>query len=258
MVGGGARTGCRPKGGVSGELIAALVIAALALPGVARAEDPKAEAKRHVDHATELHKGGKFAEALDELKTAYALDPQPQLLYAMGQLLVNLGHCDQAINYYQRFVDSKPSVDLAQIATEAIAVCKTNPPPAIDQGAKPSEPAVTPPPVAAANPSAPEGTPWYGDYLADGLVGAGVVSGVLGILFYRGATSDRDSADHATGYAAYKQLVDSASSKRTTAVVFGVLGAGLIGGGAVHFMVSDRVQVAPAPGGATVSIAGRF
>jgi tetratricopeptide (TPR) repeat protein len=235
------------------------------VPLDAHARDPRAEAKQHIDRASELHKQAKYAESLDELKTAYALDPQPHLLYAMGQLLVGLGRCEEAITYYQRFVDSKPAADLAQIATEAIEVCKTNPPPAVlDKPAAPVEPPPptpppSPPPVPVkAPPPQPETAPWYTDYFGDGLVVAGLAGGAVGIVLYTGALSDRDAADKATSYAAYQKLDDSAHSERTEALVVGAVGAALVVGGIIHFVVSDRVQVATAPGGATVSLAGRF
>lgn len=179
----------------------------------------------------------------------------------MGQLLVSLGRCDEAINYYQRFVDTKPSADLTQVANEAIEVCKTNPPPAVVE-AKPGPtpapaPAVVAPPPPKPTP-APEGRSWYRDYIADGLIGAGVVSGAVGAYLYSKALSDRDHADSAATYQAYKTLDDSAHTKRTEAIVLGALAVGLIAGGTLHLVMVDRVQVSPAPDGATVSVAGRF
>lgn len=239
-----------------------MIAVVLAAPLAAHAEDPKVEAKHHVERATQLHKDGRFADALDELKTAYALDPEPQLLYAMGQLLVKLGRCAEAINYYQRFVDSKPEPEVAQLATEAIHVCQTNPPPEIVHVEAPANIGTPAPKSAAPAPaSAAEGAPWYGDYIADGLVGAGVVGGVVSVIFYHAAAHERDLADGATSYAAYSSLVDSATSKRSDAIIVGAIGAGLIVGGAVQFMLSDRghpVTVAPTAGGASITVAGRF
>jgi len=248
----GTRTRCSPS-----ELLIPLVLV-LGLPLTARADDPKTEAKKHIDRASELHKAGKFADALDEMKTAYSLDPQPQLLYAMGQLLVSMGKCDQAITYYQRFVDAKPNPDLAQIATEAIDVCKTNPPPAtVVEGTpepppQPAKPLPATPPPPPPPPRAPETAPWYSDHLGDGLVGLGIVSGAVGAYLYSAALSDRDKADSAGSYAAYKALDDSAHTKRTEALVLGGAAVALIAGGTAHIMLVDRVSVSPAPGGGTV------
>src|SRR5262249_24727209 len=181
-----------------------LVVAALAVclfPPAASA-DSKAEARQHVDRATKLHGDGKFAEALDELKTAFALDPQPELLYAMGQIHVQLGQCAQAIRYYERYLTTRPDPGTATAAKEAMEACKTTPPRVVDS--KPAEPEpptkpdapkpVEPPPMAPHREPAPASRAWYSDYLADGLVIAGVGAGVFGAIEYRGATSDRSSA----------------------------------------------------------------
>ncbi|MEO7094086.1 MAG: tetratricopeptide repeat protein [Polyangiales bacterium] len=130
-------------------LIFAIVVAAV--PATAFADDPKAEAKAHIERASALHEEGKHVEALAELKTAYALDPQPQLLFAMGQSHVQLGECTQAISYYQRFLAAKPSAAQARVTNEAIEACKTNPPPAVNR--PPTEPEPPPPPPTSPTPS---------------------------------------------------------------------------------------------------------
>ena len=245
-----------------------LVVATLALlPRVASA-DPKAEAKQHVDKAMKLHDEGKLAETLDELKTAYALDPQPELLYAMGQIHVGLGQCVQAITYYERYLATKPDPGTANAAKEAIDACKTNPPRVVSDTKPDAEPApVKPvaPPVAPPPPREPApvtaSAAWYTDVIGDALVGLGIIGGIFSVVEYRAATSDRTNADRATNYQQYSDLVDSAQSKQTLAIIAGAAGAALVVGGAVHFVMADhstKVAVTPARGGGMVSIAGRF
>lgn len=244
-------------------LLAALV---LALPMRAFAGDPKVEAKMHIDRATELHKSGKPAEALGELVRAYALDPQPQLLYAMGQLHVQLGDCTLAITFYQRFLSTKPAPQLARMANEAIEACHTNPPPPVESAPEQApviEP--TPEPLPAPSPVAierrVEPRPWYADKLGVGLAGAGVVTGVVGIVMWRGARADRDAADRAATYDEFDSLVDRAHTKQTGALVLGIAGVVLIGAGGAHMWLHQREQavvVAPTAGGAAVSWSGRW
>src|SRR5262245_456470 len=99
-----------------------LVGALAALPLVALA-GPKDEAKKHIQKATEAHQR-KYDVALTELQLAYGLDPQPELLYAMGQVQVKLGHCHDAVNSYQKFLQTKPPAEPAAAAQEAIDSCK--------------------------------------------------------------------------------------------------------------------------------------
>src|SRR5690349_6271689 len=93
------------------------LISVVAFGGLASA-DPKADAQVHIDNASKLHDEGKLAEALQELKDAYVLDPRPELLFAIGQIHVNLGQCSDAITYYERFLGTKPDRDAAAVTRE--------------------------------------------------------------------------------------------------------------------------------------------
>src|SRR5262245_1184185 len=102
--------------------------------------DSKSDAKQHFEAASAAHKAGKFRDALTELMTAYALDPKPELLYAIAQVHVKLGQCPQAITFYERFLAGNPKPEHAARARKAIDVCKTNPPPPEPEQADPSRP----------------------------------------------------------------------------------------------------------------------
>jgi len=259
--------------------LAILLLASISAPLTAAADTPAAEAKHHVARATAFHQEGQFDQALLELKTAYALDPRPPLLFAMGQLHVRLGECSQAIAYYQRFLATRPARDPAALATEAIETCRTAPPPADPVPAPaptlvaPPEPApapvtLTPPPPAdtqVAVHAMPRAKPaWYENHVADALVVSGVVSGAAALFVLRSAHADRDAADTGLAYGAYEDQIAAARTKQTISIVLGVSGAALIAAGGVHFWLSNRgardhgVQIAPARGGGTVSWSGRF
>jgi len=243
-------------------LVTAILIA---LPAHALGDD----ASPHIARAKALHAEGKPAAALLELKTAYALDPQPPLLYAMGQIHVQLGECEIAVTYYERFLAAKPARDLANLARQAIDACRTNPPsPAV---APVEEPA--PPPAPAPEPAPPVAEParepvrrtvtraWYRDRLGLALTGGGVVAGVAGIVVWTSARSDRDAADGAATYDEFAALVDRAHGKQTTALVLGAMGVALVGAGAVHLYLHRKDEVllvAPTAGGAAVSWSGRW
>lgn len=241
-------------------LVTAILIA---LPAHARADD----AKSHIARAKALHAEGKPAAALLELKTAYALDPQPSLLYAMGQIHVQLGECDTAITYYERFLDAKPAADLADLARQAIEACQTSPPPAtatVTEEPAPAPPVVDPPaaipaPIAPAPRTATR--PWYRDRLGLALVGGGLVTGIAGLVVWTSARSDRDDADRAGTYDEFVSLVDRARGKQTAALVLGAAGVALVGAGAAHLYLHRKDEVlvvAPTAGGAAISWSGRW
>lgn len=226
--------------------------------------DPKIDAKQHVERATVLHEEGKFAQALEELKTAFSLDPKPELLYAMGQLHMLLGQCSQAITYYQRYLATKPNPNTANAAHEAIEVCKSHPAPTGDDSPVIDPP--TPPANPTPQPSPPEvaaARPWYGDYVADALVVGGVAAGLVGVFEYRSAVQSRDRADTATDFQGYIDLIDHAHTQRTAAIVLGAVGAALVAAGGVHYVLTDRrarhaVAFNPSHGGGVVTWTGRF
>jgi len=264
-------------------LVTSCVLAAL---GAGAHADPKADAKAHVDMAATLHGQGKFADALAELETAYSIDAQPGLLYAMAQVQVKLDRCADAIPNYEKFIASKPGAVPEKAAHEAIEQCQkllaSRPPPVQPEPTPTPTPAPvpTPVPVASTAPDAspmidrspppppaehpPTGRAWYKDPLGGVLVGAGVAGVAVGVVFYRKATADVDAAEHAANYGASEELVDRASSRRTIATIAGVAGAALITGGVLRYVIGGRgerrtVAVVPTSGGgAMVGLGGRF
>lgn len=239
-----------------------LVIALLALPLVALAgpkqkHKQKSEAQAHIEKATQAHEAGDFETALVELQAAYALDPQPDLLYAMGQVHVKLGECQQAIDSYEQFLATNPDSEPAAAAHEAIDTCKAQlPPPEPEPTPAPVTQPPSPPP-----PATPEARPFYTDKIGDALVGVGVVAMVVGGLEYASARSTLDDADAATTYAEHEQLVDDAHSKRNIGVAFGVAGLVAVGVGVWHYTKyhsEQAVAVAPTTSGGMVTWMGRF
>ncbi len=227
--------------------------------GLARA-DAKAEAQSRFQHATELHQAGKFAEALNELTVAYTLDPRPEILYAIGQMHVQLGDCPQAILFYQRFLSTSPT---------------RCPPPPRPRRSRPARPSRTPPPRPRPRRSPRRRRPdpprkqerparWYADKLGAGLLGSGVLVGAASLATYASARADLSDADAAPDHQRYTDLVDSAHHKQTYAVVLGAVGAGLAVAAVVRYALVRRasarapVGAAPAPGGGLVTWSGRF
>lgn len=256
----------------------ACVALALAAPGIADAA-PKQNAKVHLDRATKAHKAGDLDKALTELQAAYAIDPQPQILYALGQIYTKLGRCSEASDAYLRFLALAKDTDAstAQVVKQAIEACKPSggaggaggttppkepatppasatdteePPPGMGQPA-PAKPAQAAPPKQVAlqrdpgaqqpPPEEPRGTkPWYRDVLGDVLVVGGVTSLVLGGLAYRAARIDLDNAEQAMSHDRYDELVDAGKTKRLVGVAFAGGGAVLITAGVLRFALRDK------------------
>lgn len=232
-----------------------LVFALLALPAVALAgPKEKAEAQKHIEKATGAHQAGKYDVALTELQAAYALDAQPDLLYAMGQVQVKLGKCDEAIASYEKFLATNPPAEPSAAANEAIETCKSQLPPPEPEPA----PAPPPEPAPAPLPVQPEQKPFYTDKLGSALVGGGVVSIVVGVVFYSSAVGTLDDAEAATTYAKHEELVDDAHMKRNLGVVFGAVGLAAVGVGVWHYTKyrSEQQAITVAPTGTGSGVTG--
>lgn len=219
--------------------------------------DPKAEAKVHVDAATAAHKQGDYTTALAELQTANRLDPQPDLLYAIGQVYAKLGRCAEATASYEDFRKTQKDPAIASVVDQAVAACKPR-----------EETPVTPVTTAVAPPPPPEHhrSPWYTDKLGDALVIGGVVAGVVGLVVYRGATGKLDDAEGASSLAAYNQLVDDAHNARTTSAILLAAGGALVVAGVVHYVLRDTgddgasagVGMVPVSSGGMITFGGQF
>lgn len=254
-----------------------VALALITIPATAAA-DPKAQAKEHMAKAAEAHKEGRFADARTELNAAYALDPQPQLLYALGQVYVKLGQCGEAIMFYEQFIDTKPAAAAAESAQQAINACKVaaaqqqqqqqdaqTQQPLEDLDREEAPPNLTTAPPVTAQPVQVDGPrPPYKDPIQLALVGGGAVSLVAGVVLYSSARGLLDDAEAAATYEASSQLVDDAKGKRLLSVVFTVAGAGLVAGGIYYYLRTHRsserstVTVIPTTEGGLVTWSGRF
>ncbi len=275
-------------------LLLGLLVLTPQLASADRRAAKKQQAKSHIQKAMKAHAKDNFKVALSELQAAYKLDPEPDLLYAIGQVYAKLDRCDDAIKTYQAYLATRPVAQATVDTQQAIASCESKrepapPPPPVVREADPPPPPADPPPqrepppppppvvrrapppprprplpaIVAAEPA--KRSPWYKDKLGDALVITGVASGLVGVVLYAGARSDLDDAEATRDISRYRALVDDAKATRTLSVVFLGGGAVLIGAGIVRYATRGpaardeaRVGMVPADGGGLVTWSGGF
>jgi hypothetical protein len=138
-------------------IVVAIVVAltAMAAPALVRAQsagddDGRRRAQAHLSRGNDLFTSDKFQEALVEFQAAYAAFPSPKLHFNMGQCQRALGHLQDALEEFRRFVDEARDVssDLRREAERYISELKD----AKDAEARPgvsAAPASGPLPAAA-------------------------------------------------------------------------------------------------------------
>lgn len=122
--------------------IAMLVTAPLAAEAKPKPKTKAQSVKAHMNRAAKAHKAKKFEVALTELEAAYAIEPQPKLLFAIAQVQAKLDRCDGAIDNYEKFLASTKDKQKQSIVKQAIASCKTK----IASATPPPEPTPATPP----------------------------------------------------------------------------------------------------------------
>lgn len=91
-------------------------------PSYAVAADANAtKAKARVKKARALYEAGKFAEAIEEYKAAYAALPSPDIVYNMGLIYRVQGDRSKCIESFSEYLKQAPQGDHAEEARRSVA-----------------------------------------------------------------------------------------------------------------------------------------
>lgn len=234
----------------------------------------------HLERAVEFYAEKQYELAIVEFRAAFALDPRPDLLFALAQAERLSGDCPTAVVYYERYLETDPDEEQAEAARVNMNKCERalesgphgRPETSTDQALDKAEQASEPPPPAPIAPSlaqlAPRaiGTPWYRDTLGDALLVSGIVGLAVGGGFWAASSAAENSAESAVLYEDYVSHIDTARQRRTYAVVGFATGGALVGAALVRFLLRDNgatkelptIGAAPSDNGVVVSATGRF
>jgi tetratricopeptide (TPR) repeat protein len=218
-----------------------LAVAGLLAATVARADT----ADEHLARVRELYDKRDFARARDELLAAYQLEPRPELLFALGQVELNMGQFARAIDYYERFIASQPAPDQIALAQQAIGAARAR---------LAEKPAVIAPPRP---PRPPPHRVW--DNSDTGLTAAGSATMLVGggLLIY----GLHLAGDHGGRLSEYNDRLSRATLTQWVGTGCLVAGALAIGGAVLHWrlhVVDTELQPIAGPGAAGVTWVGRW
>ncbi|HEY8145959.1 MAG TPA: hypothetical protein VIG06_24930 [Kofleriaceae bacterium] len=260
---------------------AALVLVMVgAFAPVARGEPrPMAEAARvHFDTGLRAYRARAWSEAIAEMRAGYAIDPHPDFLFPWAQATRLSGDCAGALPLYRRALDGAASeVDRRDIEV-LIAGCERDvkrdrerSPPEPEAETEP-EPTSAPPATrrvthveVQADAAAPPSPPWYADTLGGALAIGGALGLGAGAGFLVAAGRAEDDADSAATLDGFVSASDRADQRRLFGAVALGAGAGLAAVAVMRYAWVARrssrevsVVLAPAPGGAALSLGGAF
>jgi tetratricopeptide (TPR) repeat protein len=185
----------------------------------------------HLARVRELYDKGDFAHARDELLAAYKLDARPELLFALGQVELNLGHFQKAIDYYEQFLATSPAADQAALAEQAIGAARAR------LAEKP--PVVAPPPP-------PPHREW--DVADSGIAAFGATALLAGAGLF--VYSHQLAIDRSGTLSAYNHRLSRAALIQWTGVGCAAAGALAVAGAVLRWrlhLVDTEVQPVVAP-----------
>ena len=207
-----------------------MVVAVSVLPRYAAAgpDGARAHALALFADSDKAYKAGDFERAAALLEQAYALAPEPVLLFNLGRALE---HTDKqkAIDAYQRYLDSGPAIDDRAAIEERIASLQMSlapppPPPEVHDPAPP--PAEVPQPALRRWPLI--------------TLGAGAATIVTAALFGKAARDRHDDAVAAPGQVDAQAFQDSAHTDATMSNVLFVAGTTALAVGATYLVLDLR------------------
>ena len=239
-------------------LLAFAIVAGLSAAAAADATDPKAKAASEFAEGQRLYDANNYAAAAAKFKAAWELDHDPAYLFNIAQALRFAKQCNDAADYYRKFlaqVTSAPNLDkVHEYLAEVDACAKTQQPP--------------PPPPQPANPEPTPRAASGGSNLKWYFGGAALVLAGGGLFWHHDAVTLSDNQRHYNTEcpctaAKLTEYDDRGHRAEVLAVVFDVAaGAALVT--AIVLAVRDRgteqppVALAPMRGGALVTTGWSF
>lgn len=232
---------------------------AISTPTTAFAQDkPAKTTPAQKTQASELFKKGSdaylrgdFQESIKDLDQAYALDPQPVMIYNKARAQEGLGNTDDAITLYEQYLNQDPGTPDRGAIEQRVATLKKQ----RDEKAALQKAQADADKERAERASHPDPPPHKRSVLPYVVGGVGVVGIGTGVVFGILAKSNESDGNSAKSQTAAIDDRDSGSTKATVANVAFIAGGVLLAAGAVWWALDrPRSKVAILPTG----VAGTF
>jgi len=251
-------------------LVLSLAVVTLAqTPTHAQGAKLKPEAQVHLDAALAAYNAKDYPTAIREFDQAYAIDPNPALLYATAQAQRFAGNCRVALKLYEQYLETRPNETQVQATKVGIAECQAAAPPPDPITPPPTPPASAPQLPVASDPARADPPsqrdadprPWYKDRLGGALTITGVAGIGVGVGFLVMASSSQRRAETAEFRDEFTAALDEATSRRRIGAIALTAGSALTLGGILIYVLRDRGARPVLTGGSdgrSLYVAGSF
>ena len=223
--------------------IASLILIGVASNALAEQPGPPCAVECRVAKARELLEAGNATDARVELLAAYELEPQPALLFALGQVELKLGNYDAAIGYYDRFIATGPSEDQVALAQQALGAARMQ---------------LTAPRVEPVPPAPRFEHRWNLENTGLVILGGAAIAMGSALL----VSAHRRGNDRSGTLADYEHRLDLARTQRLTGIGVASAGASAIVVAIVRWRLDQtrlpEIRATAVPGGGTVSVERRW
>ncbi|MCH9682218.1 MAG: hypothetical protein K0V04_12340 [Deltaproteobacteria bacterium] len=235
------------------------------------------KARIHFERAQGHFDEQDYAAAIPELKAAYAVEPNPMLLYAWAQAERLAGSCSRAVELYRRFLATGPGDEQRRLTEANLVDCEAEVPAATTiPGDESTELEPARDDAAEDADDASDGVEeqssdrhWIADPVGGVLTGAGLVVVIAGGAMMGVARQRGDLALQEPIEGDYLDQRDSAIQLNTAGIVTLGIGSALVLGGVIRYAVKaakgrsraeprETAWVTPVFTGTGLGLGGRF
>lgn len=168
----------------------------------------------------------KYAVALSEIERAEATRPLPDFVFMRAKVEETRGNCVAAVSLYDRFLETEPGREDAEVARAGRARC----------GGKDDEEDV--PTRSSGDAGAPK--PWYTDPAGGALVIGGTVAAGVGLGLFVQARADVRAAEGADNLEQHERFGDRSRKLGIAAATVLATGGALVLGGVIRYVIVGR------------------
>jgi tetratricopeptide (TPR) repeat protein len=244
-----------------GSKLAILAAQLVAMTALARDAAADPTARGLFKQGIEDYKAQKYEAAAAALKQSYALDPKPDVLFALAQAERLGGHCPDAVTHYKKLLESISDLPTAKVVQNSLALC---PQPEAEKprpAEPPSRPEPPPPPRTITKTVVREVR--HTDVVATTLAAGGMLGLGAGGGLFLASRNSQDAADHARTLDDHERFTNRTATERMASFIAGGTGAVMIGVAVVRWArggeaSSTEVTVAPTANGTMMVVSSRW